>query len=234
MRQKRAKDKRINARKKAHGRQTRQRARKPAQKRQNTKAGNKAAGRRTCGKPHAQPPGGGTSLHPGAASQTGQTAAAKAPHTQAHGRQTANRPRQRRPDAKAADCPRAGKQSRGTRAHLREASHTAAGAAAGKTRRGTGRKSPHNSGKPRKNGQPGTWRGAPGAEKKLRTGKIRIRSFACPEGPCEPEPPKNRFTVFGRHGLFCCALLLKRAFCCALRAAHRTKGGAAPLNPAAF
>ena len=57
-----------------------------------------AEGRHDCGKPHAQPPGGGTSLHPGAASQTGQTAAAKAPHTQAHGGQTASRPRQHRPD----------------------------------------------------------------------------------------------------------------------------------------
>ena len=33
-----------------------------------------------------------------------------------------------------------------------------------KKRQNTGRKSPHNSGRPRKNGQPGTWRGAPGAE----------------------------------------------------------------------
>ena len=36
----------------------------------------------------------------------------------------------------------------------------------------------------------------------LRTGKIRVRSFACPEGLCEPGPPKNRFAVFGWHGLF--------------------------------
>ena len=60
-----------------------------------------------------------------------------------------------------------------------------------KKRRSTGHKSRHNSGRPRKNGQPGTWRGVPGAEKPLRTGKIRVRSFACPEGPCEPGPPKN-------------------------------------------
>ena len=41
-----------------------------------------------------------------------------------------------------------------------------------------------------------------GQKEPLRTGKMRIRSFACPEGPCEPGPPKNRFTVFGWHGLF--------------------------------
>ena len=66
-----------------------------------------AEGRHDCGKPHAQPPGGGTSLHPGAASQTGQTAAAKAPHTQAHGRQTAGIAGQTKPDTKAAGCPQA-------------------------------------------------------------------------------------------------------------------------------
>ena len=142
MRQKRAKDKRINARKKAHGRQTRQRARKPAQKRQNMKAGNKAAGRRTCGKPHAQPPGGGTSLHPGAASQTGQTAAAKAPHTQAHGGQTASRPRQRRPD-----------QARHKSSRLPTSREQGSGALAEKCRN-TGHKSRHNSGEPRKSDQP--------------------------------------------------------------------------------
>ena len=90
-----------------------------------------AEGRHDCGKPHAQPPGGGTSLHPGAASQTGQTAAAKAPHTQAHGGQTASRPRQRRPDqarpgTKAAGCPQAENKA---------AEHRQ------KTRQGTGRKS---------------------------------------------------------------------------------------------
>ena len=99
---------------------------------------------------------------------------------------------------------------------------------------GTGHKSHTNGGRPRKNGHPRQTARRAGRRTPLRTGKIRIRSFACPERPCEPKPPKNRFTVFGRHGLFCCALLLKRAFCCALRAAHRTKGGAAPLNPAAF
>ena len=76
-----------------------------------------AEGRHDCGKPHAQPPGGGTSLHPGAASQTGQTAAAKAPHTQAHGGQTASRPRQRRPDQarhKSSRLPTSREQGGGT------------------------------------------------------------------------------------------------------------------------
>ena len=41
-----------------------------------------------------------------------------------------------------------------------------------------------------------------GQKEPLRTGKIRVRSFACPEGPCEPGPPKIRFAVFGWHGLF--------------------------------
>ena len=61
---------------------------------------------------------------------------------------------------------------------------------------------PHNSDRRCKNGHPGRRRGALGAEKPLRTGKIRIRSFACPEGPCEQGPPKIRFAVFGWHGLF--------------------------------
>ena len=60
----------------------------------------------------------------------------------------------------------------------------------------------YNSGRRRKNGQPGTWRDTPGAEKSFRTGKTRVRSFACPEGPCKTGPPKIRFAVFGWHGLF--------------------------------
>ena len=174
-----------------------------------------AEGRHDCGKPHAQPPGGGTSLHPGAASQTGQTAAAKAPHTQAHGGRTAGSGSagQTKPDTKAAGCPQAG---------------TKAAAHGQKKRRGTRHESSHNSGRPRKNDQPGRRRGAPNAEKPLRTGKIRVRSFACPEGPCEPGPPKNRFAVFGWHGLF----LLRAFICCALRRTRRcTKGGAAPFYP---
>ena len=195
------KDKRENTRTQSARRaNSRQRQRRPGQARHKSgrtrRPGNNAAecgqrkaaeGRHDCGKPHAQPPGGGTSLHPGAASQTGQTAAAKAPHTQAHGRQTASRPRQRRPDTKAAGCPQAGDK---TAAHRQ------------KKRRGTGRKSPHNSGRPRKNGRPGRRRGALGAENPLRTGKIRVRSFACQEGPCEQGPPKIRFAVFGWHSLF--------------------------------
>ena len=214
MRQKRAKDKRINARKKAHGRQTRQRARKPAQKRQNTKAGNKAAGRRTCGKPHAQPPGGGTSLHPGAASQTGQTAAAKAPHTQAHGGRTAGSGSagQTKPDTKAAGCP----QARNKAAAHRQ-----------KKRRGTGRKSPHNSGRFRKNGRPGRRRGALDAEKTPPNGKIRVRSFACPEGPCEPGPPKNA-------SLFWLARSSSASHCAQRRAAQNKRGRRPLLSPASF
>ena len=97
-----------------------------------------AEGRHDCGKPHAQPPGGGTSLHPGAASQTGQTAAAKAPHTQAHGRQTA------------------GSAARPNQTQKQQAAHKPGpgGGTPAKKRRGTGRKSPHNSGRFRKNGQP--------------------------------------------------------------------------------
>ena len=69
--------------------------------------------------------------------------------------------------------------------------------------------------------------GAPGAEKPLRTGKTRVRSFACPEGPCEPGPPKNRFAVFGWHGFW-------------LRIAHNAarsaeqRGRRPLLSPAAF
>ena len=95
MRQEKVKDKRENTRTQSARRaNSRQRQRRPGQARHKSgrtrRPGNNATEcGPTCGKPHAQPPGGGTSLHPGAASQTGQTAAAKAPHTQAHGRQTA-------------------------------------------------------------------------------------------------------------------------------------------------
>ena len=64
-----------------------------------------------------------------------------------------------------------------------------------------------------------------GQKEPLRTGKIRVRSFACPEGPCEPGPPKNRFAVFGWHGLF----LLRIAHCAARSAAP--KGAPPPLIP---
>ena len=119
--------------------------------------------------------------------EKGEKTRGKSRAHKAHGRQTASRPRQRRPDTKAAGCPQAGDK---TAAHRQ------------KKRRGTGHKSPHNSGRPRKNGHPGRRRGALDAENPLRTGKIRIRSFACQEGPCEQGPPKIRFAVFGWHSLF--------------------------------
>ena len=110
---------------------------------------------------------------------------------------------QARPSAEAAGCPQAGDK---TAAHRQKNAGTPGTKAAART---AGRA---------KNDQPGKRRGTPGAEKPLRTGKIRVRSFACPEGPCEPGPPKIRFAVFGWHGLFCCAM-------------RRTKGGAAPFIP---
>ena len=140
--------------------------------------------RPTCGKAHAQPPG-GTSLHPGAASQTGQTAAEKALHTQAHGGQTGAKIRTKS----------AGSKTRRPRTRQRSTGRKHAKAPGAKANR-------PDSGRLRKSGCPGRRRGTPGAEKPLRTGKIRVRSFACPEGPCEPGPPKNRFAVFGWHGLF--------------------------------
>ena len=148
-----------------------------------------AEGRHDCGKPHAQPPGGGTSLHPGAASQTGQTAAAKAPHTQAHGGQTAGSGSagQTKPDTKDAGCPQAGNKAA---AHRR------------KKRQNTGRKIPHNSGRPRKNSQPRQTARHAKRKRSLRAGKTRIRSFACPEGALCTGPPKIRFAVFDWHGLF--------------------------------
>ena len=157
-----------------------------------------AEGRHDCGKPHAQPPGGGTSLHPGAASQTRQqkprTHKLMAGKRQAAAAQTRRRssrpgPRQRHTGRKNAGAPGA------------KAATTAAGF--------------------EKAAAPGKRRGTPGAEKPLRTGKIRVRSFACPEGPCEPGPPKNRFAVFGWHGLF----LLRNA-----RSAEQ-KGAPPPFIP---
>ena len=89
-------------------------------------------------------------------------------------------------------------------------------------------KSRRNSGQPRKNGQPGTWRGAPDAEKNLRTGKIRVRSFACPEGLV------NR----GRQKFASLFLTGTAFFCFALRTMRRkaqNKRGRRPLSsPASF
>ena len=82
MRQKKAKNKKENARAhKAQNGQTGNGCESPHKSGRTRRPGNDAAecgqrkaaeGRHDCGKPHAQPPGGGTSLHPGAASQTGQ------------------------------------------------------------------------------------------------------------------------------------------------------------------
>ena len=140
----------------------------------------------------------------------------------AHAKRMAGR-RQRRPGAKAAGGVWAGKQRRRRRTRLQQASRTAARAAAGNTRRDTACKSRRNSGWPRKNGHIMARRA--GQKKPLRTGKMRIRSFACPEGPCEPGPPKNRFAVFGWHGLF----LLRIAHNAARSAAQ--KGAPPPLIP---
>ena len=76
-----------------------------------------------------------------------------------------------------------------------------------------------------KSGQPRQTERHAGQKEPLRTGKICVRSFACPEGPCEPGPPKNRFAVFGRHGLF----LLRIAHCAARSAAQ--KGAPPPFIP---
>ena len=56
-----------------------------------------------------------------------------------------------------------------------------------------------DSGRLRKSGQPRQPARHAKRKRSLRTGKIRVRSFACPEGPCEPGPSKKRFAVFGWH-----------------------------------
>ena len=61
----------------------------------------------------------------------------------------------------------------------------------------------YNSGRPRKERPARHMARHTGRRKDpLRTGKTRVRSFACPEGPCKTGPPKIRFAVFGWHGLF--------------------------------
>ena len=170
-----------------------------------------------------------------------------------HTRRTAGKAQKRQSNTQA------GKQRHRMRAHLRETSRTAAGrrhlpapGAASPTGQTVAAKAPHtlrlqknsqgsrmdekaglkghNSGRPCKDDQPATWRGTPGAEKPLRTGKTRVRSFACPEGLCETGPPKNRFAVFGWHDFFSFALLFA-SHCVQRRAQCRTKGGAAPFYP---
>ena len=60
----------------------------------------------------------------------------------------------------------------------------------------------------------------PGAEKSLRTGKIRVRSFACPEGPCEPGPPKNASLFW-----------LARSFLLRIARSAEQKGAPPPFIP---
>ena len=102
-------------------------------------------------------------------------------------------------------------QSHRTRVHQREVPHTAAGRRQRRPNkkrwpaRRLGTRQRHTGGK--NAGAPVTKAAATaaaaqerparhmarraGRRKNLRTGKIRVRSFACPEGPCEPGPPKN-------------------------------------------
>ena len=97
----------------------------------------------------------------------------------------------------------------------------------------TWHKSRHKSGRLRKSGRPGRRRGTPGAEKPLRTGKTRVRSFACPEGLCETGPPKNRFAVFGCTIFLASRFYLLRIACSAARSAEQ-KGRRPLLSPASF
>ena len=173
--------------------------------------------RPTCGKAHAQPPGGGTSLHPGAASQTGQTAAAKAPHTQAHGGQTASRPRQRRPD-----------QARHKSSRLPTSREQGSGAPAENTPR-------HRAQKPTGQTAAGFEKAAApadGAARRAQKNPSEQAKFAfalLPARRGHVNRGRQKFASLCLAGtVFCFAFLIFCAFCGAQR---RIKGGAAPFYP---
>ena len=119
---------------------------------------------------------------------------------------------QARPSAEAAGCPQAGDK---TAAHRQKNAGTpgtkAAATAAGRAK---------------------TTSPAHGAacrtKKSLRTGKTRVRSFACPEGPCKTGPPKIRFAVFGWHGLFLLRVSDFTAHCACFAARSAAPKGALP------
>ena len=164
-----------------------------------------AEGRHDCGKPHAHPPGSGTSLHPGAASQTRQ----RKPRT--HKRMAGKR--------QAA-------QARPSQTQKLQAAHKP-----GTRRRHTGKK---NAGAPGAKvlttaaGFAKTAAPAGGAahwtqKKPLRTAKFAFALLPARRGHVNQDRQKT-LRCFGWHGL----LLLRIAHSAAQR---RTKGGAAPFYP---
>ena len=118
---------------------------------------------------------------------------------------------QRRPSAKAAGGVWAGKQRRRRRTRLQQVSRTAAKAAAGNTRRGTGHKSPHNSGWPRKNGQPAIWRGTPDKKNPSEQAKCAFALL----------PARRGFVNRGRQKFASLFLAGTAFFCFALRTMQR-------------
>ena len=179
-----------------------------------------AEGRHDCGKPHAQPPGGGTSLHPGAASQTVQTAAAKTPHTSARRANRRKSPhnsgRWQGPQAGDKDAERGpicGK-AHAQPPELQQGKHAGASgtkvltAAAARTRtaspaHGTARRAQKNPSEQAKF----AFALSPARRGLVNRGRQKIASL-----------------FLAGTAFFCCALLI----CCAQR---RTKGGAAPFYP---
>ena len=119
----------------------------------------------------------------------------------------------------------AGKQRRRRRTRLQQASRTAARTAAGNTRRDTDHTSRRKSGRPRKNGQPGTWRGTPDKKNPSEQAKFAFALLPARWGHVNRGRQKNRFAVFGWHGFW-------------LRIAHNAarsaeqKGAPPPFIPA--
>ena len=159
----------------------------------------------------------------------------------AHGRQTASRPRRRGPSTKAAGGLQAGNKGDGGQTASRQRRpdkkrRTAAGREQGSGTpaekcRNTGHESPHNSGQPRKNGQPAIWRGTP--DKKNPSEQAKFAFALLPARRGLVNRGRQKFASLCLAGtVFCFAFLIFCAFCGAQR---RTKRGRCPLlSPAAF
>ena len=97
-----------------------------------------------------------------------------------------------------------------------------------KKRRGTGRKSPHNSGQPRKNGQPAIWRGTPDKKNPSEQAKFAFALLPARRGHVNRGRQKIASLFLAGTAFFCFALRTMP------RAALHKRGRRPLLSPASF